>query len=61
MREGTDKLFCKRAGVTRMPHAGSLSTNFSAVKEAVGLCVEVEGSSTAGPKFVGVQRVAVEI
>ena len=44
-----------------MPHAGSLSTNFSAVKEAVGLCVEVEGSSTAGPKFVGVQRVAVEI
>ncbi len=31
------------------------------IKEAIELCLEGEGSGVAGPEFIGVQRVAVEV
>lgn len=41
--------------------ARSLDKLLSRVKEAIELCLEVEGSGIAAPEFVGVQRVAVEV
>ena len=35
--------------------------DLSRIKEAIELCLEVEGSNVAVTEFVGVQRVAVEI
>ena len=41
--------------------ARSLDKLLSRIKEAIELCLEVEGTSIVGPEFVGVQRVAVEV
>ena len=41
--------------------ARSLDKLLARIKEAIELCLEVEGSGAAGPEFVGVQRVAVEV
>ncbi|HVY69254.1 MAG TPA: type II toxin-antitoxin system HicB family antitoxin [Verrucomicrobiae bacterium] len=39
--------------------ARSLDKLMERVREAISLCLEVEGDSSRGNKFVGVQRVAV--
>ena len=39
--------------------AKSLDTLMKRVREAIELCLEVEGDQPAMPEFVGVQRVAV--
>ena len=53
------------ASVPELPgchtQARSLDKLLSRVKEAIELCLEVEGSGSARPEFVGVQRVAVEV
>ena len=41
--------------------ARSLDKLLKRIKEAIEVCLEVEGSGIAGPEFVGVQRVAVEV
>jgi predicted RNase H-like HicB family nuclease len=42
--------------------ARSLDKLLSRIREAIGLCLEVEDSTTIAPsEFVGVQRVAVEV
>ena len=41
--------------------ARSLDKLLNRIKEAIELCLEVQGSGIAGPEFVGVQRVAVEV
>ena len=41
--------------------ARSLDKLLTRIKEAIALCVEVEGYGGGGPEFVGVQRVAVEV
>jgi predicted RNase H-like HicB family nuclease len=40
--------------------AKSLDTLMKRVREAVRLCLEVEGDLPKSPKFVGVQRLVVE-
>jgi predicted RNase H-like HicB family nuclease len=39
--------------------AKSLDTLMKRVREAIELCLEVEGERPAMPEFVGVQRIAV--
>lgn len=39
--------------------AKSLDSLMKRVKEAIELCLEVEGDQLASPKFIGVQRVEV--
>ncbi len=39
--------------------AKSLDALMRRVREAIELCLEVEGEKTAVPEFIGVQRVAV--
>ena len=39
--------------------AKSLDTLMKRVKEAIELCLEVEGDNIVSPEFVGVQRVEV--
>jgi predicted RNase H-like HicB family nuclease len=39
--------------------AKSLDTLMKRVREAIELCLEVEGDQAAMPEFVGVQRIAV--
>jgi predicted RNase H-like HicB family nuclease len=51
------------ASVPSLPHchtqARSMDTLLARVKEAIQLCLEVEGEATAQPlDFVGIQRVA---
>jgi predicted RNase H-like HicB family nuclease len=41
--------------------ARSLDKLLVRIKEAIELCLEVEGSDATGSEFVGVQRVAVEV
>ncbi len=41
--------------------ARSLDKLLTRIKEAIELCLEVEGLDSAVPEFVGVQRVAVEV
>ena len=41
--------------------ARSLDKLLVRIKEAIELCLEVEGSGVAGPEFIGVQRIAVEV
>ena len=41
--------------------ARSLDKLLVRIKEAIELCLEVEGSGVAGAEFIGVQRVAVEV
>ena len=41
--------------------ARSLDKLLSRIKEAIALCLEVEGSPAETSEFVGVQRVAVEV
>ncbi|CAN5876064.1 type II toxin-antitoxin system HicB family antitoxin [soil metagenome] len=41
--------------------AKSLDKLMTRVQEAIELCLEVEDSETSPPKFVGIQRVAVEV
>jgi predicted RNase H-like HicB family nuclease len=41
--------------------ARSLDKLLSRIKEAIELCLEVEGAGAESPEFVGVQRVAVEV
>lgn len=41
--------------------ARSLDKLLVRIKEAIELCLEVEGSGLAPSEFVGVQRVAVEV
>jgi len=39
--------------------ARSLDALMKRVREAIELCLEVEGSSSPGAKFIGLQRIAV--
>jgi predicted RNase H-like HicB family nuclease len=39
--------------------AKSLDVLMKRVREAIELCLEVEGSSSPGAKFIGMQRIAV--
>ena len=39
--------------------AKSLDALMKRVREAIELCLEVEGSSSPGAKFIGLQRIAV--
>jgi predicted RNase H-like HicB family nuclease len=39
--------------------AKSLDTLMKRVREAIELCLEVEGDEPATPEFIGVQRIAV--
>ncbi|MGA9750236.1 MAG: type II toxin-antitoxin system HicB family antitoxin [Acidobacteriota bacterium] len=39
--------------------ARSLDTLMKRVKEAIELCLEVEGGGTSGGQFIGLQRIAV--
>jgi predicted RNase H-like HicB family nuclease len=41
--------------------ARSLDKLLARIKEAIELCLEVEGAGATGSEFVGVQRVAVEV
>lgn len=41
--------------------AKSLDTLMKRVREAVELCLEVEGETAAPPEFIGVQRIWVEV
>ncbi len=41
--------------------ARSLDKLLVRIKEAIELCLEVEGSDPTGSEFVGLQRVAVEV
>lgn len=40
--------------------AGSLDELMERVREAIALCLEVEGDADAGAEFIGVQRVSVD-
>ena len=39
--------------------AKSLDTLMKRVREAIELCLEVEGGGTSGGQFIGLQRIAV--
>lgn len=39
--------------------AKSLDALMKRVREAIELCLEVEGSGSPGAKFIGVQRIAI--
>jgi predicted RNase H-like HicB family nuclease len=41
--------------------AKSLDKLMARVREAIELCLEVEGGEGSPPEFVGIQRVAVEV
>lgn len=41
--------------------ARSLDKLLSRIKEAIELCLEVQGSAAGESEFVGIQRVAVEV
>jgi len=41
--------------------ARSLDKLLSRIKEAIELCLEVEGGVSTGSEFVGLQRVVVEV
>jgi predicted RNase H-like HicB family nuclease len=41
--------------------ARSLDTLMARIREAIELCLEVEGTESAPPEFIGVQRVWVEV
>jgi len=41
--------------------ARSLDKLLVRIKEAIELCLEVEGTQAAGPEFIGIQRIAVEV
>ncbi len=40
--------------------AKSLDTLMKRVREAIDLCLEVEGTGSKSPEFVGLQRITVE-
>ena len=40
--------------------ARSLDKLLLRIKEAIELCLEVDGHATASPEFVGIQRIAVD-
>jgi len=39
--------------------AKSLDTLMKRIREAISLCLEVEGEVTESPEFIGIQRVSV--
>lgn len=41
--------------------AKSLDTLMKRIREAIELCLEVEGEATPSQEFVGVQRIVVEV
>ena len=41
--------------------ARSLDVLMGRIKEAIELCLEVEGSVPVPPRFVGIQRLSVEV
>jgi predicted RNase H-like HicB family nuclease len=41
--------------------AKSLDALMKRIQEAIGLCLETEGAPADSPRFVGIQRVSVEV
>ena len=41
--------------------ARSLDVLMKRIREAIELCIEVEGSQAVPPKFLGIQRIAVDV